>query len=70
MFVLLLIILWLVIWVTLLEKEVKKSKRQYIKKFNALVKRIKNIEKNQNVTFDYINDIYKDLERFGINEEN
>lgn len=70
MLILLFIILWLVIWVTLLEKEIKKSKKQYIKKFNALVKRIKCIEKNQNVTFDYINDIYKDLERFDINEKN
>lgn len=70
MLLLLFIILWLIIWITLLEKELKKARKSFNKKFNALVRRIKHTEENQNITFDYINDIYSDLERLDINEEN
>lgn len=67
---LLFIILWLIIWITLLEKDLKKTRKSFNKKINALVKRIKHNEENQNITFDYINDIYSDLERLDINEKN
>ncbi len=70
MLLLLFIILCLIIWITLLEKDLKKTRKSFNKKLNALVKRIKHNEENQNITFDYINDIYSDLERLDINEEN
>lgn len=57
-----LILLWLIIWNILLEKDIKKMKKHYNKKIYVLNKKLKNIEQNQNYIFDYIDNIYYDLE--------
>ncbi len=69
MLILLFIILWLIIWNCLIERDLKRIRTKLYKKNKFFNKKLKNLENNQNILFDYINDIYFDLERFENNEE-
>lgn len=70
MIVILLFILFCVIYFALLDKDLQKYKKSMDKKYKGLVKRIKALNYNQDITFDYINGIYSELERFDKYEKN
>lgn len=63
MIIILFFILFLVVYCALLDKDLQKYKKNMNKKYNGLVKRMKILTYNQDTTFDYINDIYNELER-------
>jgi len=63
MIVILFFILFCVVYLCLLDRDLQKYKKSMDKKYNDLVKRMKILTYNQDTTFDYINDIYNELER-------
>lgn len=44
------------------EKQINKQDRYYKRRINSLSRRIKDLENNQDMCFEYMNDIYSDLE--------
>lgn len=64
MILILFFILFCVVYLALIDKDLQKYKKSMDKKYNGLVKRMKTLTYNQDTTFDYINDIYNELERF------
>jgi len=70
MLIILFLMLFIVVYICLIDKSIEKYKKSIDKKYNGLIKRIKILEYNQNTTFDYITDMYNELERSGKYEEN
>lgn len=62
--IILFILLFIMVYCFLNEYELRKYKKVTDKKIRKLIKKINTLEKNSNVCFSYIDDIYEELERF------
>lgn len=62
--IILFILLIIMVCCFLNEYELRKYEKVTDKKIRKLIKKINTLEKNSNVCFSYINDIYEELERF------
>lgn len=68
--IILILILLLIICICLIDRDLQRYKKTMNKKYNALVKRMKILTHNQDNAFDYITEIYNELERSDNYEKN